>query len=87
MINHDQGQLEEAIKYYQQALAVAQKTGNLRAESERLGNLGVACYDLGQLVEAVDYHQAALGIHRKIGDRRGESKDLGNLGMAYFEQL
>jgi tetratricopeptide (TPR) repeat protein len=77
------GQVERAIEYYQQALAVSSEIGDRRNEGTWLGNLGLAYSDLGLTEQAIEYYQQALAITREIGDRRGEGHHLGNLGVAY----
>jgi tetratricopeptide (TPR) repeat protein len=77
------GQVERAIDYYKQALAISHEIGDRRGEGNKLGNLGLAYADLGQVERAIDYYEQALPISREIGDRRGEGNRLGNLGLAY----
>ena len=79
----DLGQVERAIDYYEQALAIAKEIGDRRGEGAWLGNLGLAYSDLGQVERAIDYYEQALAIAKEIGDRRNEGAWLGNLGLAY----
>jgi tetratricopeptide (TPR) repeat protein len=82
-----QGQVEQAIERYRQALTVAREisreSGDRRTEGIHLGNLGVAYYAQGQAQAAIAYYQRALTIARKAGDLRTEGNLLGNLGLAY----
>ena len=64
------GQVERAIEYYQQALAISREIGDRRGEGKGLGNLGNAYYNLGQVGRAIVYYQQALWISREIGDVR-----------------
>ena len=77
------GQVEKAIGYYGQALAISQEIGDRRSEGVWLGNLGQAYRDLGEVEKAIGYHEQALAISQEIGDRRSEGVWLGNLGIAY----
>ena len=79
----DLGQVERAIEYYEQALAIAREIGDRRGEGADLGNLGTAYLTLGQVERAIEYYEQALVIAREIGDRRNEGIWLGNLGIAY----
>ncbi len=80
------GQVERAIEYHEQALAVYRKFGDQRrGEAHQLGNLGNALHELEQVERAIKYHEQALAIAREIGDRHGEGDDLGNLGNAYHD--
>ncbi len=77
------GQVEKAIDYHEQSLAIAREIGDRRGEGADLGSLGIAYHSLGQVKQAIEYHEQSLAIAREIGDRRGECADLGNLGLAY----
>jgi tetratricopeptide (TPR) repeat protein len=77
------GQVEYAITYYDQALAISREIGDRRNEGAWLGNLGLAYASLGQVEKAIEYYDQALTIARDIGDRQKEGIWLGNLGLAY----
>jgi tetratricopeptide (TPR) repeat protein len=80
----ESGQIEKAIDYFEQAMAVAYQTNDHEVAGNTLGNLGNAYQALGNVEKAVEYHKKALVIFRKIGDRQGEGSVLGNLGKAYI---
>ncbi len=80
-----QGQLEQAIAFYQQALAIAQEIGDRHGEEAHLGNLGNAYGDLGQSEQAITCYQQALAIAQEAGDRRSEALHKWNLGLLYAE--
>lgn len=77
------GQIERAIDYLTQALAISREMGNVRDEGNYLGNLGVAYVHLGQFKRAIKYHKQALAISREIGERHSQGSRLANLGNAY----
>jgi tetratricopeptide (TPR) repeat protein len=77
------GQVEKAIDYYEQALAIAREIGHRQMEGNSLGNLGNAYSVLGQVEKAIASFEQALAIAREIGHRQGEGNRLGNLGLAY----
>jgi len=76
------GQVDRAIRLYNEALITAREAGNRWAEEEILGSLGVAYGGLGEYERAIQLHKGALAIAREIGDREGEIRHLGNLGSA-----
>ncbi|MGB2727756.1 MAG: tetratricopeptide repeat protein [Halobacteriota archaeon] len=80
------GEVERAIEYYEQALAIHREIGDRRGEGADLGNFGTAYYAQGQVERAIDYYEQALAIAKEIGDRGGEGNWLGNLGTAYDVQ-
>jgi tetratricopeptide (TPR) repeat protein len=79
------GQVERAIKLYEQALAIAREIGYHQNEGIWLGNLGLAYRAQGQVERAIEFHEQALAIAREIGDSQNESIWLGCLGLAYRE--
>jgi tetratricopeptide (TPR) repeat protein len=78
------GQVEQAIGYFEQDLAIMREIGDRWNEGATLGNLGAAYANLGQVEQAIGYFEQSLAIAREIGDRWGEGATLGNLGEAYY---
>jgi tetratricopeptide (TPR) repeat protein len=62
----DLGQVEKAIDYYEQALAIAREIGHRQGEGNRLGNLGLAYSDLGQVEKAKACLRQSLAIFEEI---------------------
>lgn len=81
----DLGQIEKAIGYCKQALAIARGSGDQHGEASCWGNLGLVYSDLGQMDEAIDCYQTALTITRRSGDRHSEGIHLCNLGSIYHD--
>jgi tetratricopeptide (TPR) repeat protein len=81
----DLGDVQKAMEYYEQALAIAQEIGDRRGEQSGLGNMGNLCRELGRVQLAIDYYEQALAIAREAKARRSEETWLGNLGWAYAE--
>ncbi len=79
------GQVERAIEFHEQALAIAREIGDHWVEGFALGELGNAHRDLGQVERALSYHKEALAIARETGSRGGEGAWLGNLGFVYHD--
>jgi tetratricopeptide (TPR) repeat protein len=77
------GQKQEALRYYEQALAIWREVGDRRGEGSTLNNLGLVYDDLGQKQEALQYYEQALTITREVGDRTHEGTTLNNLGAVY----
>ncbi|GAC1400759.1 MAG: hypothetical protein NVSMB49_13660 [Ktedonobacteraceae bacterium] len=74
------GKKEDALKYYQQSLAIYQKQGERKSESATLVGLGRVYNGLGQKQEALKYYEQALHIFGEVGDRGGEGTTLWNIG-------
>ena len=77
------GRVGEAIRCYEQALAIAREIGNRSGEGTWLGNLANCYSTLGQTRRAIELYEQALAIAREIGDRSGEGTRLGNLAICY----
>ena len=77
------GDYRRAIKYQEQALAIAQKIRDRGNEGSLLGNLGTTYSCLGDYRRSIELYQQALAIAREIYNRRDECLWLGNLGSVY----
>jgi CHAT domain-containing protein/Tfp pilus assembly protein PilF len=77
------GQLQEALKTFQQVLAIRQKIGTRTEQAEVLNDLGEVYNDLSQYDRALESLQQALSIRRQISDRRGEGETQSLLGEVY----
>ncbi|NEQ47512.1 MAG: tetratricopeptide repeat protein [Leptolyngbya sp. SIOISBB] len=78
------GQYENALQFYQDALAIATEIGDRAGEGATLNNIGVVYRALGQYEDALRFSQDALAIATEIGDRSGEGITLNNIGLAYY---
>lgn len=78
------GHFEQAIRYYEQSLAVACEIGDHQVEGRTLGGLGLIYRASGQVEQAIKSYEKALTIAREIGDRQMAGIQLGHMGTAYF---
>jgi tetratricopeptide (TPR) repeat protein len=74
------GQLDEAVRRYEQCLALAREAGLRRDEGAALGRLGQTAQDRGRLDQAETYLKEGLAIFREVQDRQGEGVVLHELG-------
>jgi tetratricopeptide (TPR) repeat protein len=79
------GQVDRAIKIYQQGLSISQESHDRGWEGSFLGNLGNCYANLGQTARAIEFSEQALVIAREFGDRLGEGDSLGSLGNCYTD--
>lgn len=77
------GQLQGALKTFQQVVEIHRKIGTRADEAETLNHLGETYNDLSQYDRAVESLQQALSIYTQIGNRRGEGETLSILGDVY----
>ncbi|MFN0183962.1 MAG: ATP-binding protein, partial [Aquabacterium sp.] len=66
------GQMDEALRGYQDAIGLARAHGQRRLEGIALVHLGLVHTDQGRMDEAMQHVQDALAIHREVGNRRFE---------------
>jgi tetratricopeptide (TPR) repeat protein len=83
LIYSARGDLDNALRYHEDALVIHREIGYIQGEANQLGNIGLIYIVKGDLNKALEYHQEALKIHRGIGYRYGEAVDLGNIGVIY----
>lgn len=80
-VHREQGNFDEAIDCYGQALALSHRSGDRRREAEAYNYLGVTAFYQRNFGDAQRYHQQALSIRQSIGDRAGEGTSLTNLAQ------
>ncbi|WP_018352473.1 tetratricopeptide repeat protein [Longispora albida] len=74
---------DEAEVLHQRAVRASRDTGDLRAETTALRNLGIVYRRRGRTEEAIRHHHQALELDQRTGDRLGEGRTLSGLGSAY----
>lgn len=78
-----QGDLLGAAQAFEDAGAMFEAVGELRAQGEAMNDLGVARLRLRQWDGADSAFRRAEGIFRGIGDEAGQARALGNRGELY----
>ncbi len=74
---------KEALKNYQQSLAISRALNIPRAMGASLNEIGLIQNQLGDSAAALASFQESLNIRTKIGDKAGAAKVLLNLGRFY----
>jgi CHAT domain-containing protein len=77
------GQLQAAIKSWEQALQIYREIKDHLGEGKAIGNLGIAYDYLEDYPKAIAYQKQSLVISREIKDRWGEGNALNNLGNSH----
>jgi tetratricopeptide (TPR) repeat protein len=78
------GQLEQADRYFQQALEAALDAENVRRAAIAHMSLGVSARAIGDLPRAIEHCQRALEMHNRIGQERIANRVLNNLGDVHY---
>ncbi len=76
------GQYQQAIKFHEEALAIARKVQDQPCEIANLNHLSRTCVQQKDYDTAINYSQRALILARQIGNRLGETNALVNLGYS-----
>ena len=89
--SRDQDHLDEAIGYFEQALAGFRQLGKLAEQEEVLDDLGNVYRDYGTVQRSNELREKgiacfreSLSIAQRLGDRSGQAVSLGNLGLGYY---
>ncbi len=80
-----QQRAQDALGYFEQALAIYREKGDRRYEAQVANNLAFCYLVLGRHEEAVAALRQALQLQREVGRRYGEAVALCNLAEAYIE--
>jgi len=84
-VRYRQGKVAECARWGRDALALAQRGGNRRAEAHAYYLLDAALTDLGDPA-AVEVRGLALPIFEELGDLHGQSNVLNNLGVDALQE-
>jgi serine/threonine protein kinase/tetratricopeptide (TPR) repeat protein len=82
----NQGDLEQARRLYEQALALARQTGDRRASARELANIGVIYMQQGDLTASKKMYAEALKAYQEIGDKHGMEVITANTGDILYEE-
>jgi ATP/maltotriose-dependent transcriptional regulator MalT len=85
MAHRATGNYETAQFYYERALSLWQKEGNLFWQANLLNNMGVLYHSQGEYEQAVRTLEEGLSCARRSGNIRMEAMNLASLGDLYAE--
>ena len=77
------GQLDDAVRFHERALAIARETGPPEAEAAELANLGYCRLEMGQTQAALRLFGESLETARATADRYREGVALSNIGCCH----
>jgi tetratricopeptide (TPR) repeat protein/transcriptional regulator with XRE-family HTH domain len=75
------GELDEAVRRYEQCLALSRQAEAQSEEGEALARLGQVAQVRGRLDEAEAFYRQSLAIRREVGDLQGEGSVIARLGQ------
>jgi diguanylate cyclase (GGDEF)-like protein/putative nucleotidyltransferase with HDIG domain len=85
MFRWQQGELDEAVRLYNDARERAIRTGDAKLAAITAQNLGVIANIRGDFARALEFYQASLADYRSMGLVRDVCIALNNLGMVYTD--
>lgn len=77
------GEYQRATELFEQRLAFAEETNNVRHKVGALLSLGLTHSAAGRFRDALETHELALCLSREIGDLQAEGEILANLSNVY----
>lgn len=77
------GQLDEGLAYQQQALALAQESGDSREIAQTMAMMGMFMLEKGDFATALAYSERVLAMNQQDGNLYYQILDLGNLASIY----
>jgi serine/threonine protein kinase/predicted ATPase len=82
---HDERNLPEAARFYRQAMALFEPSGDVRRRAHVMGNLALLEHELGHTGESLRLYEQAIALLEPIRDARVLAITLGNLGVLKLE--
>lgn len=84
IIHKKLGNLELAVSYYENSLAIYRAQGSAnRGTASLLNNIGIIWYEKQDYETALDYYSQALDIYEQLSDEEGIAVTSNNKGMLY----
>lgn len=80
------GDLSKAMRHFERALELAEKSRDQKGIASCLLNIGVVHRNKGNVRLAADYYFRSLKIREAIHDKQGIATTTNNLGLIYFTQ-
>lgn len=77
------GQLNEGLAYQQQALNLAQESGDLREIAQTMASMGTITLEKGDFATALTYAERVLAMNRQDGNLYHQILDLSNMASIY----
>src|SRR5258708_10129785 len=78
-----QGQLEQALSYYERTLILDEQVGNPADIAGALNNIVYVYSSQGRLEQALSYYERALTLYEQVGDPASIAITLNNIGFIY----
>lgn len=84
-ILRDQGRLEQAAAYLEEAVRLAQKTGNIAGLAGAYHTLGGVCKELKVYTKALKYYQLSLALKKDVGRPQKVLNTIESMSDLYYQ--
>ncbi|KTF13818.1 tetratricopeptide repeat protein [Pseudoalteromonas sp. H105] len=85
VVYYYQGLMQQAIKEYSRALAIAKQLNNALKQANLLSNIGLAYFDMYNMDLALDHYQKAKAIYETHGSVQDKADILHNIAGIYIK--
>jgi len=86
LVQNWQGDLPQALKYFQESLALGQAAGSKAVAAIALANLGMVYSQMGDLARSLECSERSLAINQELGAKQKIAGTLTNIGILYHQQ-
>jgi len=83
LVYYRRGELDQAMEFYKQALAIMEKFGRQTGMAAIHTNLGNVQTERREWNDAIESYAKALRLYERLGDWHGQAQVRANLGMLY----
>ncbi|MBL4593167.1 MAG: tetratricopeptide repeat protein [Flavobacteriales bacterium] len=83
---NNQGDIKNALKYYEESLKIEKEIGNKEGIAQSLNNIAIIYKNQGDIETAINLLHQSLKIQEEIGNQEGIAQGLNNLGGIYNSQ-
>jgi tetratricopeptide (TPR) repeat protein len=80
------GEFDDALKYFQESLALSNEIGSKGDISLAQNGIGITYWRKGELDKALKYFQTSLALRQEIGNKQDIAGSLNNIGNIYWQK-
>lgn len=85
-IYRNQGDIQTALNYYNQAFKIQQEIDDKEGMAYSFINIGTIYNNQGDIPKALEFYDKSLKLREEIGDKQGVATSLNNIGLIYSGQ-
>jgi len=86
MVSNYHGNIEMALQYYEESLAISHELGDKFGEASTINNIGATYKEVGKSKLALSYYKQAIKLLNKFKDSREKALTLNNIGVIWSDR-